>query len=37
MNIVLGDNRVEVGWGKGGNVTGTKIYRSNFCTGGSRL
>ncbi|NIJ44889.1 arylsulfatase A-like enzyme [Wenyingzhuangia heitensis] len=28
LNIVLGDNRVEVDWEKRG--TGTKIYRSNF-------
>ncbi|WP_282134014.1 sulfatase-like hydrolase/transferase [Seonamhaeicola maritimus] len=33
INIVLGDNRVEVGWGKGGNVTGTNVYRSNFAPG----
>ncbi|CDF79822.1 arylsulfatase [Formosa agariphila KMM 3901] len=28
LNIVLGDNRVEVDWEKWG--TGTKVYRSNF-------
>jgi len=33
MDIVLGDNRVEVGWGKGTNVTGTQIYRSNYAPG----
>ena len=33
INIVLGDNRVEVGWGKGTNVTGTEVYRSNFAPG----
>ncbi|APZ45528.1 sulfatase [Polaribacter reichenbachii] len=31
LNIVLGDNRVEINWGKWG--TGTKIYRSNFAQG----
>lgn len=31
INIVLGDDRVEVGWGKKAN--GTKIYRSNFAPG----
>ena len=33
INIVLGDNRVEVGWGKGTDVTGTEVYRSNFAPG----
>ncbi|TXE06306.1 sulfatase-like hydrolase/transferase [Seonamhaeicola algicola] len=33
INIVLGDNRVEVGWGKGSRVTGKEIYRSNFAPG----
>lgn len=33
MDIVLGDNRVEVGWGKGTNVTGTQIFRSNYAPG----
>ncbi|MEM6642697.1 MAG: sulfatase-like hydrolase/transferase [Bacteroidota bacterium] len=31
LNIVLGDNRVEVGWGK--QADGTEIYRSNFAPG----
>ena len=31
LNIVLGDNRVEVNWGKWG--AGTKVYRSNFAPG----
>ncbi|MDV7187997.1 sulfatase-like hydrolase/transferase [Lutibacter sp. TH_r2] len=31
INIVLGDNRVEVGWGK--KADGTKIYKSNFAPG----
>lgn len=31
INIVLGDDRVEVGWGKKAN--GTEIYRSNFAPG----
>jgi arylsulfatase A-like enzyme len=31
LNIVLGDNRVEVNWEKWG--TGTKIFRSNFAPG----
>lgn len=31
MNIVLGDNRVEVGWGP--KADGTKVYRSNFAPG----
>ncbi|MDW7690621.1 sulfatase-like hydrolase/transferase [Flammeovirgaceae bacterium SG7u.111] len=31
MNIVLGDNRVEVNWEKWGS--GTEIYRSNFAPG----
>ncbi|GAA4953195.1 hypothetical protein GCM10023314_28470 [Algibacter agarivorans] len=31
INIVLGDNRIEVGWGK--NADGTEIYRSNFAPG----
>lgn len=33
MNIVLGDNRVEVDWGPGTNVTGTDVHRSNFAPG----
>ena len=33
MDIVLGDNRIEVGWGKGTNVTGTQIFRSNYAPG----
>lgn len=31
MNIVLGDNRVEVGWGK--RADGTEVFRSNFAPG----
>ena len=31
MNIVLGDNRVEVGWGK--KADGTEVYRNNFAPG----
>lgn len=31
INIVLGDNRVEVAWGK--KADGTQIYRSNFAPG----
>ncbi len=31
LNIVLGDNRVEINWGRQG--TGTKIFRSNFAPG----
>jgi arylsulfatase A-like enzyme len=31
INILLGDNRVEVNWGKRG--TGTEIFRSNFAPG----
>lgn len=33
MDIVIGDNRIEVGWGKGTNVTGTQIFRSNYAPG----
>ena len=33
INIIIGDNRVEVGWGKGMNVRGTEVYRSNFAPG----
>ena len=33
MNIVLGDQRIEVEWGKGTNVTGTKVHRNNFASG----
>ncbi|MDZ8117562.1 sulfatase-like hydrolase/transferase [Pontiella agarivorans] len=32
LNIVLGDNRVEVDWG-GPQAMGTKVYRSNFAPG----
>lgn len=32
MNIVLGDNRVEVDWG-GNRATGTRVFRSNFAPG----
>lgn len=31
LDIVIGDNRVEVGWGKKAN--GTEVYRSNFAEG----
>lgn len=31
MDIVLGDNRVEVGWGKAAD--GTEVFRSNFAPG----
>lgn len=31
LNIVLGDNRVEINWGRWG--TGTKVFRSNFAPG----
>ncbi len=31
LNIVLGDNRIEVDWGA--KATGTEIYRSNFASG----
>ncbi|MGC6430609.1 MAG: sulfatase-like hydrolase/transferase [Jejuia sp.] len=31
LNIVLGDNRVEINWGRQGD--GTKIFRSNFAPG----
>lgn len=31
VDIVLGDNRVEVGWGK--KADGTEVYRSNFAPG----
>ncbi|AWG22663.1 sulfatase [Flavobacterium faecale] len=33
INIVLGDNRAEVLWGKGTAVTGTKVIHSNFAPG----
>ena len=33
INIVLGDNRAEVLWGNGMNVTGTKVIHSNFALG----
>ncbi|SMP80063.1 Sulfatase [Neorhodopirellula lusitana] len=32
LNIVLGDNRVEVDWG-GNQAVGTTVYRSNFAPG----
>ncbi|WP_182870337.1 sulfatase-like hydrolase/transferase [Rhodopirellula sp. JC639] len=32
LNIVLGDNRVEVDWG-GNRAMGTTVYRSNFAPG----
>lgn len=32
LDIVLGDNRVEVNWG-GNQALGTKVYRSNFAPG----
>ena len=31
LNIVLGDNRVEVNWERWG--TGTHVFRSNFASG----
>lgn len=31
LNIVLGDNRVEVGWGP--KADGTRVFRSNFAPG----
>lgn len=31
LNIVLGDNRIEVGWGP--QADGTEVYRSNFAQG----
>ncbi|RKR14366.1 sulfatase-like protein [Maribacter vaceletii] len=33
INIVLGDNRAEVNWGKGTKAIGTKVYKSNFAPG----
>ena len=33
INIVLGDNRAEVNWGKGMNAINTKVYHSNFAPG----
>lgn len=33
INIVLGDNRAEVDWGKGTRATGTKVHLSNFAPG----
>ncbi|MEM6830216.1 MAG: sulfatase-like hydrolase/transferase [Bacteroidota bacterium] len=33
VNIVLGDNRAEVNWGKGPRPLGTKVHRSNFAPG----
>ncbi|WP_111707607.1 sulfatase-like hydrolase/transferase [Lutibacter citreus] len=32
-NIVLGDNRAEIDWGKGTRSTGTVVKRSNFSPG----
>ena len=31
LNIVMGDNRVEVGWGP--KADGTKVFHSNFAPG----
>ena len=31
LNIVLGDDRIEVDWGP--KADGTKVYRSNFAPG----
>ena len=31
LNIVLGDNRIEVGWGS--KADGTNVFRSNFAPG----
>ncbi|WP_068471913.1 sulfatase-like hydrolase/transferase [Saccharicrinis aurantiacus] len=33
INIVLGDNRAEVNWGKGSNAIGTEVFKSNFAPG----
>ncbi|MBK1876976.1 sulfatase-like hydrolase/transferase [Pelagicoccus mobilis] len=33
VDIVLGDGRVEVDWGRGQHVTGTQIFESNFAPG----
>lgn len=33
INIVLGDNRAEVNWGKGMKATGTDVKHSNFAPG----
>ena len=34
VNIVLGDNRVEVNWGDGmRGATGIEVFRSNFAVG----
>ncbi|WP_211238146.1 sulfatase-like hydrolase/transferase [Saccharicrinis fermentans] len=33
INIVLGDNRAEVNWGKGMKATGTEVFYSNFAPG----
>ena len=32
LNIVLGDNRVEIDWG-GNKALGTEVFRSNFSPG----
>ncbi len=32
LNVVLGDNRVEVDWGDN-KALGTTVYRSNFAPG----
>ncbi|WP_066633410.1 sulfatase-like hydrolase/transferase [Labilibacter marinus] len=33
INVVLGDNRAEVNWGKGTRAVGTKVIKSNFAPG----
>lgn len=33
INIVLGDDRAEVNWGKGTRAVGTKVVKSNFAPG----
>ncbi|WP_111708496.1 sulfatase-like hydrolase/transferase [Lutibacter citreus] len=33
INIVLGDNRAEINWGKGMKAINTKVYHSNFAPG----
>ena len=34
VNIVLGDNRLEVNWGDGmRGATGIEVFRSNFAVG----
>jgi arylsulfatase A-like enzyme len=33
IDVVLGDNRAELNWGKGTKAIGTKVYKSNFAPG----